>query len=102
MRRSGMRAVIIGISFLTGGCCNLYKQTVSEYTKSLPQRAAIYEKFGIEPELKKEFIMHDAALACLVDKDTGKSSNDKVSPSCACSEKSGAWETNCRTWIGGK
>jgi hypothetical protein len=92
----GALAILSGIAL--NGCCGTclsYKAAVAKYTSSLPERGKVY--YGaVLPELKKELVLNDAALVCLVDKDQGLVN----SPACLCTEGlPDAWEKNCATWL---
>lgn len=83
---------------LLAGCGGPYKKAVETYTATLPRRGATAYSCVI-PELRKELILNDASLACLVDKDHQRSS----ASSCKCSDgKPDAWEANCADWLAGR
>lgn len=77
-------------------CCGAYKSAVQKYASTLQQRGKlVYTE--VVPELKKELVLNDATLACLVDKD-----NDRGKDSSACTCADGlpdAWESNCANWL---
>lgn len=82
------------------GCCAAYKDAVSTYAQTLPERGKIYYS-KVTTDLKKELVLHDAALGCLVDKDEKKSTEEKLTSACKCSDgKPDAWELNCSEWLG--
>jgi hypothetical protein len=82
-------------SIAVTGCSTSYKATVATYTSTLPSRGKMY--YGaVTPELKKELVLNDAALVCLVDKDQGLSGT----AACRCSDGSpDSWDQNCSDWL---
>ena len=96
-----MLAAFLGslmISF--AGCCSSYKKAVEKYVNTLPERSRFCQD-KIEPELQKEFVLNDAALACLVDKDTDAHSSEAPTAACRCADGStDDWLKNCKEWLG--
>ena len=88
-------AVLLALSGALSGCGTAYYAAVDLYVSTLPKRGAIY--YGaVEPELRKELVLNDAALACLVDEEHDRS----PSPACVCSKgRPDTWETNCAAWL---
>jgi len=83
---------------LLAGCGGPYKKAVETYATTLQRRDATAYSCVI-PELKKELILNDASLACLVDKDHSRAGTS----SCKCSDgKPNDWEANCADWLAGR
>jgi len=62
---------------------------------TLPARGAVYYPL-VTPELRKELVLSDAALVCVVDQDHGR----KATPACACvNGKPDDWEATCQPWL---
>lgn len=96
-RKSGAAAAIVLLCFvpMIDGCGASYQAAVELYVSSLPQRGARYYN-ALEPELRRELILNDAALACLVDQE-----NDRVpSLACVCTQDPVNWEKSCAAWLG--
>lgn len=91
-----MRYLVL-LAVLLASCASPYSQAVELYVSSLSKRGALYYD-KVEPELRKELVLNDAALACLVDEE-----NDRLgSPACACAKgQPDSFETNCDAWLGG-
>jgi hypothetical protein len=86
-----------GVAMQLAGCMHAYKAAVEKYAQTLPARANVAYA-SIMPELKKELVLNDASLACLVDKDHG----EPKAPSCTCADgKPDDWQANCTAWIAG-
>ncbi len=95
-----IRSIVLacGIAVQLGGCGGPYKAAVEKYSMTLSQRGnTAYE--CVIPELKKELILNDAALACLIDKDHSKSGTT----ACKCADgKPDESQTNCADWLAGR
>ena len=91
-----LRLSILGVcASAVSSCCSSYKGAVASYTSTLKDRGKAY--YGtVTPELKKELVLNDAALACLVDKDQGRADT----AACTCADGApNAWEQNCSQWL---
>lgn len=97
---SRMFIIAILSVFYLSGCCTAYKTAVEKYAKTLPDRGKIYYTKVETPELKKELVLNDAALLCLIDKDKKKSTSEKPSAACKCADGlTDDWEANCSDFM---
>lgn len=98
-----MAAFSCCLTIQLGGCCGAskavvaYKAVVEKYSTTLAQRGSTAYAC-VAPELKKELVLNDASLACLVDKDHSKAETT----ACKCSDgKPDEWQANCADWLAG-
>jgi hypothetical protein len=93
------RVLLVGsVMIPLAACGGAYKQAVATYAGTLQQRTT-NGYACIMPELRKELVLNDAGLACLVDKDRGKSETS----ACKCTEgRPNTWEANCANWMSGQ
>ncbi len=98
MNRMFVMAMLI--LFFLSGCCPAYKAAVEKYAETLPDRGKSYYSKVDTPELKKNLVLNDAALSCLVDKDKEQSTPSKPSAACKCSDGlPDNWQTNCSDFM---
>ncbi len=91
-----LRLLTLGLSASAlSSCCSSYKAAVARYTSTLRDRGKAY--YGaVTPELSKELVLNDAALACLVDKDQDRAG----SAACRCADGvPDSWQRNCSEWL---
>ena len=91
-----LRILMLGVFATTiSSCCSSYKAAVASYTSTLKDRDKAYYG-GVTPDLKKELVLNDAALACLVDKDQNRAGT----AACKCADGApDSWEQNCSEWL---
>jgi hypothetical protein len=101
----GIVGAWLSFILLAPGCCATYKSAVADDAAKLAQTNAEFYKNCVAktcgdllPELVSQHIQMDAALACLVDTDSGKNTMANKSASCACSE--GKTIDACKPWLG--
>ena len=104
--RLHLRRIAIWMATLAvAGCCGTYKAAVkldvdhlADTSKVFYQECVVATCGGLSSDIVKAHIVKDAALACLVDSDEGKSNASTKSPACTCSE--GTSIDTCKAWLG--
>lgn len=96
-----MAAFSCCLTIQLGGCGgahkpSAYEAAVKKYSAALAERW-ITQYACIELEFKKNLVLDDAALACLVDRH-GHSKAETTACKCAGGEPD-KWQTNCADWL---
>ena len=93
--------LVVAVFTLTlSACCAAYKGAVEKYVDKLPDRGKVYYPKVLTPELRKDLVLQDATLICLVDKDKKKSTKEAPTSACKCADGlPNNWENNCADFM---